>query len=246
MANISFNINPDNHKKSGVGHRRLSKITNTPTSTQEKVPNIKKIGTRLPKFNEDYTPLVSQILNEMGIYPGCDIKKSPSLNSISKKHDISVKRLESQLKKGIKVEMEHTTDPGEAKIIALQHIEEIPNYYDKLNKMEKGSIKEDKDPCWSGYKKRGMKKKGKRMVPNCVLVKEATRLPMQTGTLLKILINWRGQHLLTQMFFPQLSIPKRDDITYAVNKVYPDARVVKYNITEINSNIPIIQVSDVR
>jgi hypothetical protein len=24
------------------------------------------------------------------------------------------------------------------------------------------------DPCWDGYKKEGMKKKGTKMVPNCV------------------------------------------------------------------------------
>ena len=29
-------------------------------------------------------------------------------------------------------------------------------------------VQEDKDPCWDGYKQVGMKKKGKRMVPNCV------------------------------------------------------------------------------
>jgi hypothetical protein len=29
-------------------------------------------------------------------------------------------------------------------------------------------VQEDKDPCWDGYKQVGMKKKGNRMVPNCV------------------------------------------------------------------------------
>jgi hypothetical protein len=27
---------------------------------------------------------------------------------------------------------------------------------------------EGEDPCWSGYQKKGLKKKGKKMVPNCV------------------------------------------------------------------------------
>ena len=27
---------------------------------------------------------------------------------------------------------------------------------------------EEKDPCWKGYKQLGMKKKGKKTVPNCV------------------------------------------------------------------------------
>jgi hypothetical protein len=40
-----------------------------------------------------------------------------------------------ELKMGIKVEMEHTDDPEEAKIIALQHLAEDPKYYTKLKKV---------------------------------------------------------------------------------------------------------------
>jgi len=41
-----------------------------------------------------------------------------------------------QLKKGIKVESEHTKDPNIAKEIAKDHLTEDPEYYIKLNKME--------------------------------------------------------------------------------------------------------------
>ena len=37
-----------------------------------------------------------------------------------------------QLKMGIKVEMEHTSDP----LISLDHLQEIPDYYTRLAKME--------------------------------------------------------------------------------------------------------------
>lgn len=33
-------------------------------------------------------------------------------------------------------------------------------------------LSEDEDPCWKGYRQYGMKKKGKKSVPNCVPVKE--------------------------------------------------------------------------
>lgn len=42
-----------------------------------------------------------------------------------------------QLKMGIKVEMEHTTNTELAKRIALDHLAEIDNYYTLLAKMEK-------------------------------------------------------------------------------------------------------------
>jgi hypothetical protein len=43
-----------------------------------------------------------------------------------------------QLKKGIEVEKEHTESEEEAKKIALDHLAEIPDYYTRLAKMEKG------------------------------------------------------------------------------------------------------------
>lgn len=33
----------------------------------------------------------------------------------------------------------------------------------------------DGDPCWAGYRQEGMKKKGDRVVPNCVPVTEERR-----------------------------------------------------------------------
>lgn len=41
------------------------------------------------------------------------------------------------LKKGIAVELEHTTDAKIAKEIAMDHLTEDPKYYDKLEKIEK-------------------------------------------------------------------------------------------------------------
>ena len=250
--NISFTINKERHKEEGTKHRRTSKVENAPTSSQEQLSNINKLGPRLPKFEE--ISLVDKILSEMlGDKPGIDIKKTKSLENIAKKHKVSVEYLEKQLKKGIKIEMEHTTDKGEAEIIALHHLEEIPDYYTRLSKMEgKAEMKEakkymtkDEDPCWKGYEMIGFKKKRGKKVPNCVPVSEAiTRLPMQTGQLLRVLINWRGKHLSVQMFFPQQGVPKRNEIIYSVNKVYPEARVISYVPCEMDSSTPIVQVKE--
>lgn len=49
-----------------------------------------------------------------------------------------------ELKMGIKVEMEHTTDPEISKRIALDHLAEIDDYYTRLAKMEKDAGIEDK------------------------------------------------------------------------------------------------------
>jgi hypothetical protein len=309
---------------------------------------------------------VDKILSEMiGDKPGWDIKKSKNIEDIAKKHKVPLDTLKKQLKKGIKIEIEHTTDKGEAEIIALHHLDEIPDYYDRLIKMEKNiDMKEEtksgdsnlrdwfkkssgKDPK-TGKKVAGWvqiggpfagapcaRQEGQKSTPKCgsskiaanlsdeeenkaftrknrkdsnqpqktgaakptyvkteaveiqekeeakkdacytkvksrydvwpsayasgALVKcrkvgadnwgkkideATTRLPMQSGQLLRVLVNWRGKYLSLQLFFPQLKSTKRDQIVYAVNKIYPDSRVISYAPCEMDSNTPIVQVKE--
>ena len=47
-----------------------------------------------------------------------------------------------QLAKGVKVEHEHTNDSYLAKIIAKAHLSELPDYYTRLEKMEKEGEKD--------------------------------------------------------------------------------------------------------
>lgn len=63
-------------------------------------------------------------------------KPTQSLANLSKKHNVSYKALLGQLQKGIKVELEHTSDAAVAKEIALDHLKELPDYYDRLESIE--------------------------------------------------------------------------------------------------------------
>lgn len=64
-------------------------------------------------------------------------KLTPTFNEIRKKHKVSYKNLSIQLSNGIKVEQEHTGDLALAREIALDHLNEFPDYYDRLEKAEK-------------------------------------------------------------------------------------------------------------
>lgn len=64
-------------------------------------------------------------------------KPTPSFDQIMAKHNVSFKQLKIQLSKGIKVELEHTSDLKLAREIALDHLDEYPDYYDRLEKVEK-------------------------------------------------------------------------------------------------------------
>lgn len=63
-------------------------------------------------------------------------KPTPSFERIMKKHGISRKQLTQQVNKGIEVELEHTSSRAAAREIALDHLDEFPNYYDRLKKAE--------------------------------------------------------------------------------------------------------------
>lgn len=61
-------------------------------------------------------------------------KKTES--DLADKHNVSIDVIKAALKKGQKVEMEHTSDPNLAYEIAKDHIFEDPKYYDKLSTIE--------------------------------------------------------------------------------------------------------------
>jgi hypothetical protein len=75
-----------------------------------------------------------------------------TLNDIAKKHDTKkyyhvddmVSSLKKQFNKGIKVEMEHTNDKAKAREIAMDHLWEIKDYYDRLDTMESEAKKYDR------------------------------------------------------------------------------------------------------
>lgn len=60
-----------------------------------------------------------------------------TVKDIAKKHNVSPSQIAVQIKKGTGVEMEHTNDKKLAKEIAKDHTVEMPDYYDKLSKIEK-------------------------------------------------------------------------------------------------------------
>lgn len=63
-------------------------------------------------------------------------KPTLTVDQLAKKHYVPKEQIIAQLKKGIKVELEHTTDKRVAKEIALDHLKEFPDYYDRLAKAE--------------------------------------------------------------------------------------------------------------
>ena len=114
---------------------------------------------------------------------------------------------------------------------------------------------QEEDPCWKGYTQVGMKDKGGKKVPNCVPskgkgykeeveIEEAVRLPATNGNIISVILSWRGRSYMTKMFFPQVKMPSRREVTDQIQKVYPGATILQYNLAGLEPGQPLIQVSD--
>lgn len=63
-------------------------------------------------------------------------KKTVSISTLAKKHDIPVSQVLKLVYAGIQVEKEHTSNEEEAMEIAMDHINEMKDYYKKLKSIE--------------------------------------------------------------------------------------------------------------
>jgi len=72
------------------------------------------------------------------------LKSHKTVEQIAKKHRLDVSFIQKQLDMGEPIEHEHTKDHELARDIALQHLDEIPDYYTRLKKMEADAKKHHK------------------------------------------------------------------------------------------------------
>ena len=84
------------------------------------------------------------------------------------------------------------------------------------------------EKCWTGYKQEGMKKKGKKMVPNCVPVNENIKRVQTNGRVYTVMVNFYGKYYTIRLFFSGAEQPSREEINTAVAKIYPTGKVLAY------------------
>jgi len=71
---------------------------------------------------------------------------------------------------------------------------------------------------------------------------ESIRLQSETGNIIAVILNWRGKAYSIRMFFPQSGMPSKKDVTTEIQKVYPGAQVLQYNVSTLQPGMPLIQV----
>ena len=73
-------------------------------------------------------------------------------------------------------------------------------------------------------------------------IEEATRLQGETGNIIAVILSWRGKTYSIRMFFPQMGMPSKKDVTTEIQKVYPGSIVLQFNVSGIQPGMPLIQV----
>ena len=172
--------------------------------------------------------------------------------------------------------------------------EEFEGFYDlpeftetQIAAMKYAGIKVEviDEACWDTHEQRGMKKKGGKMVPNCVpkgsmkkeevtggilvqdsgdfkpreiesvdiikpepikggQLQELMRTKVQTGNMYQVIFGWRGKMMMVKLFFPDATVPNRQKVADALNKMYPGSQLRSYSMSIVDYDDPYINVGE--
>ena len=120
------------------------------------------------------------------------------------------------------------------------------------------------EACWKGYEKKGMKTMFGKRYPNCVkkeeveVVDEKTRVferlskPVEeetideavrvneNGNVYLVSFTWRAKFMMIKLFFPEVRKPTRQEVTAALEKVYPGCMVQRFDLAPRQPGEPML------
>lgn len=126
-------------------HAEIKKfLKKNPKPSDDQVHELaEKLGIDPHKFEEHVYMILGSLLKNEDKIPGGKADKLTA-EDVAKKHGVSVEEIEKQIAMGVKIEMEHVDSKDLAREISLDHLEEMPDYYTRLAKMEKkGGVEHD-------------------------------------------------------------------------------------------------------
>ena len=119
------------------------------------------------------------------------------------------------------------------------------------DKSESLSVDVTNEACWSGYTAKGLKKKGDKLVPNCVKevlenqsILESPKVIRSVGQTYSVILNWKTKILNIKFFFPSQQRPTKEEVQTAIEKIYPGAILQYYAPTMNDPTGPFIVVDE--
>jgi len=121
--------------------------------TQVKGKSKKPKKTKPSRTGSQPHPMRGKLVGEKMDQPPLD-RETKSVGEIAQMHGVSIEQIEDQLEKGIQVEIEHSKDEFAAMEIALDHLMELPDYYDRLATIEPHHYTDESvKTAWENYQK---------------------------------------------------------------------------------------------
>ena len=71
-------------------------------------------------------------------------------------------------------------------------------------------------------------------------VSEAVRLHPKTGNIISVNLAWIGNDYNLKMFFPHVKTPSRREVQDQVRKVYPNAKLWNYKVSDYDPGEPLL------
>lgn len=106
------------------------------SEVEQMIEDLNKIQSQVSVMHHGQLTNLKQHLESVVGKIDSRLTSSKTTKDLADKHGVSVEEIEAQLEKGVKVEMEHTKNDDSARKIALDHLAEVPDYYDKLKQVE--------------------------------------------------------------------------------------------------------------
>ena len=73
-------------------------------------------------------------------------------------------------------------------------------------------------------------------------VSESRYIPRKTVNIVTAMLAWRGSQYSLQMFFPHIKTPSRREVQDQVRKVYPNAKLWNYKVSDYDPGEPLLQI----
>ena len=75
-------------------------------------------------------------------------------------------------------------------------------------------------------------------------LQELVRTKIQTGNMYQVIFGWRGKMMMVKLFFPDATVPNRQKVANALDKMYPGSQLRSYSHSVVDYDDPYINVGE--
>lgn len=75
-------------------------------------------------------------------------------------------------------------------------------------------------------------------------LQELVRTKIQTGNMYQVIFGWRGKMMMVKLFFPDAKVPNRQQVSAALEKMYPGSQLRSYSHSVVDYDDPYINVGE--